>query len=388
MKTSNFKTRSEIISADNLKSQKYYTVALDIGYSAVKGMSPSAVFCFPSFVREKSGPMIGTPKDTDIYYKDEEGTVYTVGLMALEGLTTKDTDDASNTLYGRNRYFSPSFLILARIGIAIGMSPSKENGFKGNKPIFLQTGLPPAYRKGDTPLLIEALSGNHKFSVKIGNGNWTQYSFSLPTSNISVIDQPIGSVYSASKADDGTTVLSSNGKTLVDSKVLVLDGGFGTLDIFSVINRAVDATNTFSNLGMKAVFEHACEEILRAYRKEIHPHTLQNYLASGQISIFDKKSRSTTCVDFSKILEASNRKICQNAISKIELVYNNLEEYDYLLVTGGTGAAWLDIIKERYKGMTTLEIITGNQNHPTLDHIYSNVRGYYIYRNLARSSAV
>ena len=56
-----------------------------------------------------------------------------------------------------------------------------------------------------------------------------------------------------------------------------------------------------------------------------------------------------------------------------------LEDFDYLLVTGGTGAAWFDMLQERYKGMSTLHIISGNQNEK-MAPIYNNVRGYYIYR--------
>jgi len=88
--------------------------------------------------------------------------------------------------------------------------------------------------------------------------------------------------------------------------------------------------------------------------------------------------------DISDILLENNRRICESALNRIETAYNDLEDYDYLLVTGGTGAAWLDYIHERYRNMETLEIITGNQNQPELDHIYSNVRGYYIFRALKK----
>ena len=67
------------------------------------------------------------------------------------------------------------------------------------------------------------------------------------------------------------------------------------------------------------------------------------------------------------------------AIERLKQSYNYLIDYDYLLITGGTGAAWQDIITEHFSGMESLKVITGNQND-VLSHIFSNVRGYYLYQ--------
>ena len=53
-----------------------------------------------------------------------------------------------------------------------------------------------------------------------------------------------------------------------------------------------------------------------------------------------------------------------------------------IIVTGGTGTAWLPHLKERYQRMETLEIVCANQNE-AISPIYSNVRGYYIFRALS-----
>lgn len=369
-----FRTRSEIVSCKNLNPSNVAVCALDIGYSAVKGFSPTVRSCIPAFVREQPATVIGTPRATDIYYRDKTG-VYAVGSLAMESLSAKDTNDASNTMFSRNRYFSPSFLILARVGLAV------EIGADEKRPIFLQTGLPPAYRKADTPLLKEALCGKHEFAVKIGTGDWVDYSFILDDAFIDVMDQPIGSVFSASKRSDGTTVLCDDGRTYIDHNVLVLDGGFGTLDVFSVSNRAINSANTFNDLGMRAVFERTTEKIFELYGKEVYPHTLQQYLDNGKLAVFDRKTRSTHQEDISEILREANRYVFEKAMTKIESAYDDLTDYDYLLVTGGTGSAWFDMLRERYKGMQTLSVVAANQNEK-ISAVYSNVRGYFIYRAL------
>lgn len=383
-KTYDFKTKTEIVANKNLTANNFWPVALDIGYSAVKGFAPNKYFCFPSFAREKSSEMavLGNPKSTDIFYKDEKGVEWFVGSFAQEVLNTSDTNDSVNTLYNRNRYFSPMFLVLARVGIAIGLQDNNIAQFNPDEQkLFLQTGLPPAYRKQDTPLLMEALEGHHEFSVKIGSGSWKEYSFDLSSDTIDVLDQPLGSVYCASKTADGSTVLGRNGKAYVDSRTLVFDGGFGTLDIYNIVNRSIMSTNTFDELGMKAILQKTSDDIMDMYGKFIPVHTIQPYLESGVISVLNRKKHSTEEHDIYEILKKNADAICDKALDKIEGIYNNLEDYDYLIVTGGTGAAWLQRIRERYQGMTSLNVITANQTEG-LPHIYSNVRGYYIYRAL------
>jgi hypothetical protein len=51
-----------------------------------------------------------------------------------------------------------------------------------------------------------------------------------------------------------------------------------------------------------------------------------------------------------------------------------------MIVTGGTGDAWMPIIRENMKDMETVTIIGGNENEPDLPMVYSNVRGYFLYR--------
>ena len=61
--------------------------------------------------------------------------------------------------------------------------------------------------------------------------------------------------------------------------------------------------------------------------------------------------------------------------------YGNLMDYQYLLVTGGTGESRFNQIKERLSGLSKLEVIPGNLNTPDLPFAYSNVIGYYDIRH-------
>ena len=67
-------------------------------------------------------------------------------------------------------------------------------------------------------------------------------------------------------------------------------------------------------------------------------------------------------------------------------MYNNLLDYKYLVLTGGTGEAWYKIFEEQLSGMPNLTLVPGNKNTEglgpdgeALPFIFSNVRGYYIF---------
>ena len=376
--TSKYKPQTKFIKRSNIIPEKVFPIALDIGYSAVKGMAPDTAFVFPAFTRVHENELIGTPHPSDIFYKDEKDVVYAIGELALDQLQLNDTNDNSNSLYGRERYYSKSFLILCRVGLALGLRSSK--GGANSKPVLLQTGLPPAYRETDTSLLIDALSGHHVFDVKIGGGSWEHFDIDLPSKNISVTSQPIGSVYSASKCNDGSNIAADeNGHTYLDAHTLVLDGGFGTLDLFSIANRVVNGSRTYNNLGMKAVFEGTAADIRKKFNTEIHVHTLPRLLEKGTIKVFNRKERSVSEVDFSDILKENNKRIFDEAMDRIEQEYPIFTDYDYLIVTGGTGQSWFDLLVDRYKNLPTLKIVLANQNDKDLDLFFSNVRGYYLY---------
>lgn len=374
--TNRYKVQTEYIPKVRMAPAGVMPIALDIGYSGTKGVSPAATFRFPSFVTREVGTMIGDPKPNDILYRDETGT-YLVGDSALSMLRAYDTNDSAGTLYSRNRYFTPEFKILARIGIAMGLPGARENGWDEPMPIILQTGLPPAYKATDSNLLVEALAGEHKFQARFGAAPWVDFKFSLSGKTIRITDQPMGSVYAASKTDDMESVVGKNGRPYINNRVLIIDGGFGTLDVFAVEERRITSVNTFDNLGMKEVFKRTVRDIQREIGAEVHVHTLQNLLETGNVTVFDRKTRTRNTYSFEAILKRNCEAVCTEAMDKLDAQYNYLQGFDYLLITGGTCAAWLPLIQERF-GNSGIEIITGNQNDTALDHVYSNARGYYM----------
>lgn len=376
--TANFKTKTIFTKRKNEDVDGVWAIALDIGYSAVKGFSNNSVYCFPSYARKITSQILsfGDANTNDIQYRDDEtNEIWAVGSAAQDMIISGEARDSITELYGRNRYFSEMFKVIVRVGMGMGMLSNEFGSLSGRK-IMLQTGLPPAYLRSDTGLLKEAMSGNHKFSIKTGNKNWTSFDFTLPIDNISVMPQPMGTLLSIATDNNGKQIAEAS--KYFKSSVLIFDPGFGTLDVFNMRNRLIESFETFDNLGMKRVLEETTNQILEKHNQEISIPEMQRYLSTGNIKCRDRKTRSTCMVPFGELLDAANKKTCYEALAKIDNIYNGLYDHDYLVITGGTGAAWNDIIRDYYKDMKTLKIIAGNQND-SIPYIFSNVRGYYMY---------
>lgn len=376
--TANFKTKTMFYQKNNESVEDTWVVALDIGYSSVKVISNNADIVFPSYARKIDSPLLnlGESNKTDIQYRNNRtGELWAVGESAQNMIVTGETRDSITELYGRNRYFSDLFKVISEVGMGVGMIANSYGSPKGKK-LLIQTGLPPAYLKSDSSLLKEALAGDHSFSIKIGNSNWVTFDFSLTEEDISIMAQPMGTLFSIATDNKGKTVPEA--AKYFKSSVLIFDPGFGTLDVFNIRNRMIDSSETFDNLGMKRVFTETSNSILDKYHQEISVPAMQKYLRTGEIKCRDRKTRSTTMAPFGELLEEANKKVCMEALAKIDNIYNGLYDHDYLVITGGTGAAWEHIIREYYSGMETLKIIMGNQND-NLPCFFSNARGYYLY---------
>lgn len=390
IRTESFKTRTTFIERVNVMEDGYWGVGVDIGYSGLKVFSPNSVSCIPAYARKMEGKSLGLgkPSDEEIQYRNNAtGEVWYVGASAINMITSDDSKDSANSLFGRNRYFSPMFKVLSEVGIALGLM-ANEYGNPNGRKLMLTTGLPPAYIKSDTPLLKAALAGHHVFEMKVGDTPWKKFEYTLSEDNIFVIDQPMGTLLSISSNQNGKPIKEA--AKYFNSKVMIFDPGFGTLDVFDIHNGTVISAETYDHLGMKKVMENTSRNIFNQFGVDIPVIALQKNLATGTVKCFNREKMTTKLESFADILETANRTVCNDAIDKIKNDYNNLIDTEYLVVTGGTGAAWYEQIKAHFAGMDGLVVVQGKQND-VLPYIFANVRGYYMYmlgkiRSMARAS--
>lgn len=384
MKTASFKTKSEIIEKKlpRINGNNQYRgktiIALDGGYSAVKGASPERVFIFPSYAKKapEGFEVIGKVRPTDILFRDNiTHEVWLVGQAAesmMDQTDLESTTDAS--LYTRYRYDSKVYKVIMATGLALGLWGTPE----GNE-IILQTGLPSSYKNSDEGRLKKALAGQYNIAIKVGSGNWKDFNFNLALENINVMEQPQGTLNAVVLKDGEITDL---GKDIMSSNSLILDIGFGTEDLFSIRSGYKNNHQTYTDTAMRAVFDM----VIAKFRK-IHPEAeikvfeLQNYLETGQISYFNQDEFQMEYVDFSEILDEVNHDLCEKSILRLMNDYQNMQHYKYLIVTGGTGESRFEQIKQKLSVIPSLTVLPGNLNASDLSFSYANVLGYYMLRH-------
>ena len=187
------------------------------------------------------------------------------------------------------------------------------------------------------------------------------------------MSQPMGTLFSVSVDNDGRPIPDM--RNLFKRNVIVFDAGFGTLDLFPIRNGRLEKSQTNQTLGMKRVMQQTCHK-LQNQNVTLSVPALQKYLETGMARYHTRTASKN--VPFGDLLKESSEQVCDMAVAWMTQMFP-LYEYDYLIITGGTGAAWSSRIREILKDMETLQIVDGNCND-TLPYVFANVRGYYMYR--------
>ncbi len=372
-----FKVKTMIQPKANPSVDGKFLVGIDVGYSGCKIFSQNKVALFPCYARQINGELIAaTYDDTDIWYQDAKTKqIWAVGETAIGMMSSRETNDNSASMYSRSRYDDPMFMVILRTGLALGLMKNTYGSYNG-KEIFVETGLPAAYMM-DEYALKDSFCQTHEFAIKLGNNPWQKFNITLDEDHVFVTSQPKGTLYSSIINEDGEFI--ENSSKILKSRSLIFDAGFNTLDLVRNMNGIIDNNCiSYDDLGMKRVFLETANVVEKKYHEHIEIPYMQYILRTGIVQGYDRKAYSTVDIDISAILEDKNREVCQRAISKIRGMYNDLLDMDYLVVTGGTGEAWWYMIKEAFKGLKTLTVLSGNENSE-LPFTFSNVRGYYFY---------
>ena len=383
MSTKKFKTGTETIERDNGKLKGVWNIGLDLGYSGVKLYAPNKIARFPSYavrIDDEIKYLSGAPKSSIMYRDNKTGDMWLVGELAQMQMTGTISDESERAMYGRDRYGEPMFnaISAASLGISLG---GNSLGHPSTDRLVIQTGLPEGYLEEDAPLLVESLAKDYDFSLKIADKPWKDYRFKIDAADVDVMSQPKGSLFSACIQNDGS--FNRDASKYLSSYVIIFDPGFGTFDIFIVNNGAVVKGDTAQNLGMRRVFHDTALIIKDKYGVSVPVPAMQKHLETGTVRSIDRKTLESKEFPFANYLFDTSEKICNEAIERTFKAIGGVDkiiDYNYLIVTGGTGDAWLKHINERLKNINTLQVLPANQNDPSVPLLFSNARGYYYYR--------
>lgn len=382
MDTKKFRTKQEYVSRKICKGEKF-VIGLDAGYSSMKVFFENGYFCFPSYAKRLDYEMLSIGSDRDILYKDyDSGEIYMLGYTAQDMIGSGDTNDTDGEMFSRKRYSNKRFRILCHAAIAIAIDKKNDN-----RDIVVQTGLPSSYVKADSGDMKKAIATPSKFSLKIGRKPWKEYNLHIDPSNVFCdLAQPQGSLFSVMiAADEKGCHYVKNAFDYLTKNTLVLDIGFGTFDFLGIKNRSVVCKDSIDEIGMREVLSHTSKKILDDLNEDIRVQALQKNLETGTVTCVDEENMRTDERAIGYILEAANNEVFEEAFEKAKSITNTFRDYKYIVITGGTGDAWKEKIKDKFKNMSTMEIVDSNRNDLGIPMIYSNVRGYYLYRCLKKN---
>lgn len=373
MNTKKYRTRQEIITEEHPKRSKYI-IGLDAGYSSMKGYHENGYFCFPSYAKKINDTMLNIAGAKDIIYHDlETNEKYMLGYTAQDMVASTDTNDTDGELYSRKRYHNKLFRILCNAAIGLALIDKNDD-----REIIVQTGLPTSYVKGDSDAMKNALCKPSKFRIKLANEEWKEFNLKLTPDQIFIMPQPAGSLYSVLIQNNGVYVKEA--KEILFSNSLVLDVGFGTFDLYGIKSRNIVCGESIDELGMREVLKHTSKKILDEMNEDIRIQALQKNLETGTVTCVNEEELKTEEKELAPLLAQSSNEVFQEAIERTRAITNTFRDYNRLIVSGGTGQAWFNKINEYLKNMKNLEIIPSNVNNPSSSFVYSNVRGYYLFR--------
>lgn len=359
----------------------FFPIGLDIGYGSVKAISPLWQNIFPAYAVEvpELAPVLGAADDSYLTYEDlATGKKYYVGESAIWNLGNS-TNISEDELFCRARYIQPSYRVL--FDVAIGLSiRSNIYGSRGDRKIKIQMGLPPAWLEDQT-LYSEILSGSHHFVLTQGSNRPEKFDLHFEKEDFDYISQPLGTLFSCALDSNAKPV--PIGHDLMSSVVDIFDGGHNTLDNYIINKHIPSSGRTFDSLGMRQVYRNTMVRIKKELGVNCTYASLQEALTKGTVNYFNRLKLESHEYSFTGILEEESRKLCNEAIHKLNEI-SPLDKVRFLIITGGTGAAWADQIRETLSGLENISILMGNENEPDLPLTFANVRGYYytLYHSL------
>ena len=319
---------------------------IDIGYSGIKIQSPFNASTIPSIVvKEKNdAPLLVGAED--IRYRDEKGRVWYVGSLAKKTLLHGSTAVKPTTLLGRQRVQSEDFLVQLRVGLFFAkLKDLPEGGYDlDDRPIKVQTGLPPEFIVQDSEELRGKFVGEHKFSIKVGKRPWVNIRIKLDNKDVFICKQPFGTLMANVINEDGVMT----NPALLKKNVLILDAGFHTTDTFHCIQGTREGIAlTWENYAMQEVYQRTCDNILEASgnKADISVYSLEKAFDSGVVHYGARKEPYNFTKDFYRNL----KEVCHELLDDLNAAYNSMMNVDVILLTGGTGVAWEKYIREYYK---------------------------------------
>lgn len=331
-------------------------VAVDPGFDTMKIVANGTVFKFPFNVVETDERKMTDYRlrDDFMLYQDLNGTTYRVGQYARE--IVFDNKQKVDSFYTEQRFISDEFQVGLNTAIALAI---EKNGFyeeQDKLKIYVMVALPHACRATYSPTIIGAIAGLHKFQLRCGQKAAKTYHYTIQESHVHTISQTIAAILGETSEDDGS-INEDKFYYLSNGPTLVLDGGYYTMGMV-VVSRGgsvdEDKTESDTNHAMANVNQLIADEV-RDKRPDITHYAIEYLLNKDDGTIRYMENGKAITIHLSELRKEKQKIICNNLIEYLNQKYNNLLDFKYVLVTGGTGAIFYKQLLSYYKEAELLD---------------------------------
>lgn len=352
-----------------MKKEVY--IAVDPGFDTIKVIANGKFFKFPFNTEKTDEKKISnmTVADDFILYRNKDNETWRIGQYARELIFEKkdssDIEDKMKSFYSEKRFVSDEFTIGLRTAIAMAISELGLYNEINNINIFIMVALPHSVRDNYSTQVKSILSGNHDYFVKIGKELEEEYTYIIEEDNIFTVSQTVASILGETSDDDGN-IDEDKFYYLSDGPTLVIDGGFYTIGEVAVDRGgSINEEKTFSDT------EHAMKNInmeiareLENQRPDIKYYVIEYLMTKNDGKVKYLNDGKADIIDLNILKKDKIKEMSYRFIESLNKKYNNLLDFNYVLVTGGTGACYYDYLKEYYVGKGIVEedrlILTNN----------------------------
>ena len=191
------------------------------------------------------------------------------------------------------------------------------------------------------------LKGQHKFSLETADG---LYRFDIDTKRSMVGSQVISALYGVLTNDEGALEDEESGMLGEDRlPAIVIDGGYLTLGVAHFTSvKLVDDSDSNLSFAMKNIYENVAANIRKTTgREEVTSILVKQTMRKKDktLNYVDKDGNGHT-INVDEIVTEETRNVCEKMVAELKQKYNNLVDIKSIIITGGTGIAYYDHIKE------------------------------------------
>ena len=342
--------------------QNQLFVSIDPGFDNMKVIANGQHYKFPFNAVETDERKMSDygRRNGFILYKDESGTTWRVGQYArgliFDNKEQQEQAEKMRGFYTEERFTSNEFMVGLRTALAMAINKAGLYDCQASLDIRLIVALPHSCRAKFSSTIVGAAAGEHSFFMRFDDSQEKAYHFTIQESNVYTISQTIAAILGETSDDNGNIneekfFYLSNGPTLV------IDGGYYTVGLVPVSRGgSVYDARAESDTGhaMKMV-NVAVEQEIANQRPDIKHYSIEYLLTQDDGRVRYLENGKARTIDLATIRSEKIQEVCAHFAGYLDKKYNNLLDFKYVLVTGGTGACFYQQLLAYYKEASIMD---------------------------------